>query len=276
MFQIMPVLYEAEYKQKAAHARVLEIEYLNTKALLDKGVVSENELALAKAHLDEAQAEAQLAKAHVDFTRIRAPFTGIMDRLHVRNGSLVEEGEVLATLSDNASMWVYFNVPEAEYLALQTADTVNDARMAELTLANGMTFPHKGVITTIEADFDNTTGNIAYRATFPNPSGLLRHGETGNIVIKQALPGTMLIPQKATFEVLDKKYVYTVDTAGIVQQRLVHIQAELPHLYAVDHGVTAGERVLLEGLRKVRPGQRINAQLLDSRAAWKSLQVVAE
>src|SRR6185369_12283190 len=93
-----------------------EIEYQNTKSLADSNVVSKNELALAKAKLDKAKAEQSLAQTHLQFTEIRAPFDGIMDHFYVRLGSLVNEGDLLTTLSDNSKMWVYFNVPEAEYL----------------------------------------------------------------------------------------------------------------------------------------------------------------
>src|ERR1700740_2160147 len=116
MFQIMPMLYQAELQKAQAEADFVEIEYLNTKRLADSNVVSPNELALAKAKFDKANAELSLAQTHLEFTQIKAPFDGIMDHFHVRTGSLVDEGDLLTTLSDNSEMWVYFNVPEAEYL----------------------------------------------------------------------------------------------------------------------------------------------------------------
>ncbi|MBX7203752.1 MAG: efflux RND transporter periplasmic adaptor subunit, partial [Bacteroidia bacterium] len=116
MFQIMPVIYNAEYQKAQAETNYAEIEYQNTKQLADQNVVSATELAMVKAKLDKAKAEQALAQAHLKFTEIRAPFNGIMDHLQVRLGSLVDEGDLLTTLSDNSEMWVYFNVPEAEYL----------------------------------------------------------------------------------------------------------------------------------------------------------------
>ena len=116
MFQIMPLLYKAELQRAEAEAKFAEIEYLNTKQLADGNEVSPSELALAKAKFDKAKAEVSLAAVHLSFTEIKAPFNGIMDRFNVRLGSLVDEGDLLTTLSDNSEMWVYFNVPEAEYL----------------------------------------------------------------------------------------------------------------------------------------------------------------
>src|SRR5690606_17166889 len=109
LFKIMPKIYEAEVKKAKAEARLAEIEYQNTKKLADNGVVAPNELAMAGAKLDMAKAELALAAVHLQFTEIKAPFDGIIDRFHLKLGSLVEEGDLLTTLSDNSKMWVYFN-----------------------------------------------------------------------------------------------------------------------------------------------------------------------
>src|SRR5437879_4279706 len=100
MFQIMPLMYKAELQKAEAEAKFAEIEYLNTKQLADSNVVSVNELALAKAKFDKAKAEVSLAQVHLGFTEIKAPFDGIMDRFQVRLGSLVDEGDLLTTMSD--------------------------------------------------------------------------------------------------------------------------------------------------------------------------------
>lgn len=182
MFQIMPLLYQAELQKAQAEYNFSEIEYKNTKNLADSNIVSPNELALAKAHLDKVKADLALAQTHLDFTNIRAPFDGIMGRFNVRLGSLVDEGELLTTLSDNSKMWVYFNVPESEYLDYVKKVKSDSTLKVKLKMANNDLFDYYGKVETIEADFNNETGNIAFRATFPNPKGILRHGETGNIL----------------------------------------------------------------------------------------------
>lgn len=276
MFQIMPVIYQAEYQQTQAEAKVSEIEYLNTKSLADNNVVSQNELAMAKAKYDHALARVALAKAHLEFTRISAPFNGIMNRLQVRNGSLLEEGDMLAALSDNSSMWVYFNVPEAQYLNYKTGVDRGAQESVRLKMANGEVFDHPGMVTTIEADFNNETGNIAFRATFPNPGGLLRHGETGNILMTEPLKGALMIPQKATFEVLDKKYVYVVGNDHVVHARPITIRAELPHVYVIKDGLNEGDRILLEGLRKVKENEKISSKYVTPQEALGALDLYAE
>lgn len=260
MFQIMPSIYEAEMQKSQAEVSFAEIEYQNTKALADSNIVSKNELALAKAQLDKAKAELSLAQAHLGFTEIRAPFDGIVDRFHVRLGSLVDEGELLTSLSDNSKMWVYFNVPEAEYLDFITASKSDSLTKVQLLMANHEVFEQSGIVSTIEADFNNETGNIAFRATFENPKSVLRHGETGNILMPVPLKNALLIPQKATFEILDKKYVYVVDAKGVVHSREITVGAELPHIYQVTSGLAESDKILVEGLRKVKNEQEIQSE----------------
>lgn len=276
MFQIMPMLYKAEMQKAQAEANFAEIEYQNTKSLADSNVVAPNELALAKAKFDKAKAELALAQVHLGFTEIRAPFDGIMDHFRVRLGSLVDEGDLLTTLSDNSKMWVYFNVPEAEYLEYKVKAKKDSLMKVNLVMANHQPFGYIGVVQAIEADFNNETGNIAFRATFPNPDGLLRHGGTGNIQMLTPLKNAMLIPQKATFEVLEKKYVYVVGDDNIVRSREITIAAELPHLFVVKSGLKPDEKILLEGLRLVRENEKIHYTLMKPDSVIAHLDLYAE
>lgn len=272
LFQIMPVIYQAEMKKALAEVSFAEIEYVNTKTLADSNIVSQNELALSKAMLDKARAELALAQAHLGFTEIRAPFNGIVGRFNdVRLGSLVEEGELLTTLSDNSNMWVYFNVPEAEYLEYASRPKSEKPLQVKLQLANNAIFHEEGVVETIEADFNNETGNIAFRATFKNPTGLLRNGETGNILMPVYLNDALIIPQKATFEILDKKFVFVADADSVVRSREIQISAEMSHLYTVAGGLQETDRILVEGLRRVKNGQKIKYDFVELQKIMKEL-----
>ena len=276
LFQIMPKLYEAEMQKAKAEASFAEIEYQNTKRLADGNVVSPNELAMAKAKLDKANAELSLAQVHLEFTQIRAPFDGIVDKFHVRLGSLVEEGDLLTTLSNNSEMWVYYNVPEAEYLDFKAEQKNNTKPVVNLLMANNKYFEYPGIVETIEADFNNETGNISFRATFQNPKGLLRHGETGNIHVSIPFKDAMLIPQKATFEVLDKKYVYVIDKNNQVKSREIVLAAELPHLFIVKEGLAVEDKILLEGLRLVKENEKIAYKLEKPETVLSHLELYAE
>ena len=261
MFKIMPNIYQAELLKTQAEAQKTNIEYLNTKGLADKNIVSANELALAKAKLDKAKAEVNMAETRLGFTDIKAPFEGIMDHLVVRVGSLLDEGALLTTLSDVSQLWVYFNVPEAQYLDFKTHKKDKIGETVQLKMADGEIFNQTGVIEAIVGDFNNASGNIQFRALFANPDKILRHGETGTILMAKPYPNAMLIPQKATFEIMDKTYVYVVNKEEKVEQRLIHIEAELPQLFIVKDGVNDSDRILLEGIRKVRPGEKVTIDL---------------
>lgn len=275
MFQIMPLIYQAELQKAEAEANYAEIEYKNTKSLADSKVVSPNELALAKAKFDKAKAELALAQVHLSFTEIRAPFDGIMDKFYVRLGSLVDEGDLLTTISDNSKMWVYFNVPEAEYLNYKKLNG-KDPMKVNLLMANNEFFEYGGLVETIEADFNNETGNIAFRATFPNPKGLLRHGETGNIEMSTPLKNALIIPQKATFEVLEKKYVFVVDKNNVVKQKEITIASEMPDIYIVKQGLSETDRIIVEGIRKVSDGEKIKYEYQDPKYVMSHLSVYVE
>jgi membrane fusion protein, multidrug efflux system len=276
MFQIMPTMYQAELQKARAEASFTQIEYQNTKKLAESNIVSPNELAMAKAKLNKANAEVAIAQVHLGFTQIKAPFDGIMDHFQVRLGSLVDEGDLLTTLSDNSQMWVYFNVPEAEYLDYKTSLENRNRTKVKLEMANQQVFEYPGEVKTIEADFNNETGNIAFRATFPNPKGLLRHGETGNILMEVPMKNALLIPQKATFEVLDKKYVYVVGNDNVIRSKEIIIAAELPHIFVVQKGLTPKDKILLEGLRLVRENEKIHPKFVEPKSVMSQLELYAE
>lgn len=258
MFKIVPTLYQARYDAEKAEAELAKLELNNTSRLLQNHVVSENEVALYKAKLAKAEANANLAEAELNFTEVKTPFDGIVDRLHSQLGSLIAEGDVLTTLSDNSVMWVYFNVPEARYLEyMADRDQHREAPQIELVLANGETFPQFGKIGAIEAQFNNETGNISFRADFDNPEHLLRHGQTGNVLIHRTSTDAIVIPQRATFEVLDKKYVFVLGKDNVAHQQEIKIKNELEDIYVIESGVAPDDKIILDGVQQVTDGQKV-------------------
>lgn len=277
LFKIMPKVYEAELEKAQAEAQAAEIELQNTKSLADKNVVSKNELAMAQANLAKAKAELSLAKVHLAFTDIKAPFDGIIDRLPLKLGSLVDEGELLTSLSDNRQMYVYFNVSEPEYLNYEEGVKEKKGKMpVNLLMANSEVFKHTGNVETIESEFNNETGNIAFRATFPNPEGLLRHGETGKVQMVVPLKNAIVIPQKATFEIQDKHYVFIVDKDSRVKSTEITVAAEMPDLYVVGDGLSETDKILLEGVQKVRDNDKITYEFEEPAKVISHLRLKAE
>lgn len=190
---------------------------------------------------------------------IKAPFDGVVDHLPHPQGSLVQKSETLTTLFDNSLMWVYFNVPEARYLEYKSAnlDQHKDDMKIELVLANGNKFDQSGKLGAIGAEFNRATGSVAFRADFPNPERLLRHGQTGTVLISQVQNDAIVIPQRATFEALDKRYVYVVDKDDVAHQREIVIQNELEDLFVIKKGVGVGDKIVLQGFRLVKDGDKV-------------------
>lgn len=277
LFKVIPAVYQAKLDAENAEARIAQLEFNYTKKLFDDRVVSQNEVALLDAKLARAKAKADLAAAELNFATIKAPFDGIVDRLLHQHGSLVEEGEVLTTLSDNSVMWVYFNMPEARYLEyMSNHEQHRDEPTVELMLANGEKFAHAGRIGAIEADFNNETGNIPFRADFPNPDRVLRHGQTGTIMLSRQRPDSIVIPQRATFEVLDKRYVFVVDQENIARQREIVVVNELDDVFVVGKGLGVDDRIVLEGVRQLRDGDAVECEHLAAEHVAANLKYHAE
>ena len=287
MFTLVPTLYQAKLDAEVAVKDIAQLELNNTKSLATKNAVSANEVKLYEAKLAQAQAKAKQEEAELYFTIYRAPFDGIMNRLLEQKGSLVEKGDILTTLSDNSVMWVYFNVPEARYLEYEAVQGKRDPEhpgklkladsRIELVLADGSTFNQTaGDVLTVEGSFDNQTGNISFRADFPNPDGLLRHGQTGDVLIHRTLHHVLVIPLRATFEVLDKRYVYVVGEDHVVHQRLITIQHELEDVFVIKNGLDADDRIVLEGVRQVQDGQQVDYETRAPEVALRNQKYHAE
>ncbi|MBP2618870.1 membrane fusion protein (multidrug efflux system) [Chryseobacterium jejuense] len=276
LFRIMPKLYQAELLKAKAEVEQASIELKNATTLAGNNIVSKNEKAMAKAKLDAANAEMKLAQIHLSFTDIKAPFSGIINRIPLKLGSLVDEGDLLTSLSDNTSIYTYFNVSEPEYLSYQTHAADRGSNQVSLITANGETYSQKGEIQTIEGEFDNETGNIAFRAKFPNPDKLLRNGETGKVQMTMPVHNALIIPQKVTYEIQDQKYVFVIDKNGTAKSRNIKIAYELPDLYVVSSGISKGDQILLEGVQKVKDDQKVKTKFQDPKKVLQSLKLKAE
>ncbi|NIG51874.1 efflux RND transporter periplasmic adaptor subunit [Chitinophaga sp. Cy-1792] len=258
LFRMMPKMYEAELLKAEAEAKAAEVELQNTKMLAEKNIISKNEQTVAQTKLDQARAEIAMAKLHLGFTEIKAPFDGIIDRIPKKPGSLVDDGELLTSLSDNSQMFAYFNVSEPEYLDYETNLKSRGDNKVNLLLANNTQLKYTGEVTTVEGEFNNETGNIAFRAKFPNPDKLLKNGETGKVLMNMPLKNALLIPQKATYEIQDKVYVFLVDKDGNVKSRLITVGSRMPDLYVVTDGLAESDRILLDGVQKTKDDDKIN------------------
>lgn len=268
----------AHLKNAVAELKVTEVELKNVRNLVEKKVVSETELEMARAKKEaieakilEAKAAVSIAELQISYSQIKAPFDGVINRIPYKVGSLVDEGTLLTTLSNNKEMFAYFNVSEKEFLRFSRSNELTKQNQLSLLLADNTPFKYKGHIETAETEIDKTTGNIAIRVRFPNPEYLLKHGATGKIILNGVLDDALVIPQKSTFEVQDKVNVFVTDSKNIVRTRTVEVLWRLPHLYVIGAGLSTGDKVIFEGMQLVKEGDSIQTQPVDLRSLLPQL-----
>lgn len=260
----------ANYKSLIAELKVAEVELKNTKTLSQKNIVSSSELDMAiarkeaiEAKLEEAKSAISIAQLNLSFTQVKAPFTGVINRIPFKTGSLVLEGDLLTTISNNTEVFAYFNVSEKEFIDLVRKNDKGAMEDVQLLMANNEYFQYKGKIETVENEIDPETGNIAFRARFRNPNHILKHGSSGKILMQESLKQAMIIPQKATFEIQDKTFVYVVDNNNVVRSKQVKPRLRMPHLYVIASGVSANDRFIYEGIQHVKDGDKITPQIIS-------------
>ncbi len=264
----------AMLKSAIADAKTAEVDLQNAKRLVAKNVISQTEADLAQAKLEAATARIDEAKAHessaklqLSYTEIRAPFDGLIDRLPKRVGSLIDEGDLLTSISDADEVFAYFNLSEPEYLDYVQSNKSNRRSEVRLVLANNDIYDETGVIETLEAKINPGTGNIAFRARFPNPDGMLKHGSSGKVLIPKKLKNAMLVPQKCTFEIQGDIYVYTVDDANTARMKAISTSHRLPHLFVVESGLKPTDKIIYEGIQLIKEGDPITPVTQEEQAA---------
>ena len=260
-----------------ADAKATEVEVDRVKLLVDRNVVSASELEVAKAKLaadrasiDEERTAVQSAENHLSWTQIRAPFDGMIDRIPLKPGSLIDEGTLLTSLSDISSMYAYFSRPENEYL--QYARARENARQmssdsVKLVLADGSNYGFRGKIETLEAEIEQNTGSIDFRARFPNPQKLLRHGASGKLYLATRAGNVLLVPQKSVFDIQDKSYVYLLDKDNKLHMHSFVPLTRFSHYYIVKEGLKADDRILYEGVQRVKDGMTIRPKAVGADGA---------
>ncbi len=281
-FKIMLTRAQAALSNATAAAKATELEVERVKLLVDKKVISKSELEVAKAKLtadnatiEEARTAVQSAKNHIAYTYIRAPFAGVINRIPLKAGSLIDEGTLLTNLSDISSMYAYFSFPENEYLQYErTKNTSPDKDNNEVTLvlSDGSQYKHPGKIETIDGEIEQTTGSIDFRARFPNPQKLLRHGATGKIFIEHSANNVVMVPQQSVFNIQDKNYVYIVDSSNKLHTQIFTASNRLDKFYIVKEGLKAGDRILYEGAQNAHDGMIIKPQQISADKAMLAMK----
>lgn len=282
LFLIDPVQYEAAVNVARAAVNVAQANVStakltaeNKRELAKKNIISEYDLQMAENTLASqeaalAQAQAQLINAenNLSYTKVTSPSDGVVGTFPYRVGSLVSPSSAtpLTTVSDISEMYVYFSMNEKQVLDMirqangSTTDILNELPEVELQLADGTIYSEKGKISTLSGVIDQTTGAASIRATFKNPEQLLRSGGSGNIMIPVKNEAAIIIPQKTTYELQDKKFVFVVtDSSTVVSTEIKVLPQTDGQQYIVSSGLKPGDRIVAEGVgTSVRNGMKIN------------------
>ena len=281
LFTLDQVQYQAAVDQAQASvnsAKVAvsnaQIQADNQKRLYDKNIISEsqyvtsaNQLSQAKAALAQAEAALASARKNLSYTVVTSPSDGVVGSIPNREGSLASpsSAQPLTTVSENKQVYAYFSLNEKELLKLtdngaKSVDAAINAMPAvKLQLADGTVYPLEGKIATVSGVINNTTGAASVRAIFNNENGMLRSGSTGQIIIPEVSDAAIVIPQKATQEIQDKKFAYVVnDSNKVVATPITVLGVNDGHNYVVTSGLNPGDVIVIEGVgTKVRDGGMI-------------------
>lgn len=255
----------------------------NKKLLFDKNIISEyeyqlalNQLSTAKAQLANAQAALTSARKNLSYTVVTAPVSGYVGSIPGREGTLASPSmaQPLTTVSDNSEVYAYFSLTEKDILELTEGKgslnaAVNAMPMVKLRLADGSVYPIEGKVATVSGVIDSSTGASSVRARFANPDGVLRSGSTGQIIIPNRMDNVISIPQKATYEVQDRRFVYVLnDSNKTVPTNITVSPLNDGKNFIVTGGLQPGQRVVIEGIgTKVQPGMEIKPVDAAAKAA---------
>ncbi len=289
LFQIDPTQYKAAFDQaKAAVAsakanlETVTSTEANKKLLHEQQIISDfeyqtakNNLLSAKASLAQAEASYAAAKQNLGFCTVTSPSDGVIGTFPYRVGALVSPSvaEALTTVSQIGDMYVYFSMTEKQLLNLTRAggtlkEQLEKMPAVQLQLADGSIYNEKGKIDAVSGVIDQTTGSVSMRAIFPNKQNILRSGGMANVVFPYTMENVILIPQSATQEIQDKKFVYVLQG----DNTLKHTEVKISNLndgkhYIVTGGLKDGDKIVVEGIQNLQDGQKITPMTPAEREA---------
>jgi len=277
---------KANLQSAQASLQRAQVELDRLTPLVQNNVISDVQLKTAQANYDAAKAAVAQTKAmvnaaeiNVGYTLIKAPVSGYIGKIPFKTGALVgkSETEPLTVLSDVSEVYAYFSLSENDYINFKNqfeGNTIEEKLKhvppVELLLADDSLYAVKGKIETVEGQFDETTGSISFRATFPNAAGILRTGNTGKIRIPKLYTSALVVPQESTFEIQDKVFVYVVNDSNKVAGTPINVSGKTANYYFIDKGLTPGEKIVFQGGSNLQDGMAINPQLISTDSLLKT------
>ena len=290
LFKINEQPYRAALNNALANLHAAEAAQGNAQIEVDKltplvanKVVSDYQLKtaktafqVAKANIESAKANVSTAQINLGYTLIKAPVSGYIGRLLKKQGSLVapQDVEALTELSDVHNVHVYFSLGEKDFVSFKEqypGETLKDKLKrlppVSLLLADGSEYARQGKIDVIDGQFDKTTGAITVRASFSNPQGLLRSGNTGKVRLSLQHTDAIIIPESATIEMQDKVFVFALADSNKVKKLPITIVGKSGTNYLVKDGIKAGDQIVLSGIDHLQEGTVIHPEKAADKVA---------
>ena len=288
LFIIDQVPYRAALKTATANVEAAraatstaELTYKSNKELYAQKVVSEfslktaeNSYLTAKAQLAQAEAQEISARNNLSYTEVKSPSDGVVGALPYRAGALVSANipYPLTTVSDNSDMYVYFSMTENQLLGLirqygSKEEVLKNMPAIDLQLNDKSAYSERGQIESISGVIDRSTGTVSLRAVFPNKEGLLHSGGAGNVIVPVQKTAALTIPQAATFEIQDKRYVYKVVDGKAQSSQVQVTRVNGGREFIVDEGLAPGDVIVAEGVGLLREGTPVKAKAAQTPVA---------
>lgn len=279
LFIIDPTQYEAavrtakaavETAKAAKNTQKMTVD--NKRELNKKQIISdydlsmaENALTQAEAQLSQAQAQLVAAKQNLSFTQVTSPSNGVINNIPYRLGALVSPSiqTPMTTVSEIGDVYVYFSMTEKELLTMTKTgglmkDEIDKIPTVKLELIDGTIYETEGKVDAITGVIDQSTGSVTMRALFPNKGNILRSGGTAKVVIPYTMDNVINIPQTATVEIQDKKFVYVLQPDNTVKYTEINIfNLDNGKEYLVVSGLKPGDKIVIEGVQNLKDGQTI-------------------
>ncbi|MFB5946664.1 efflux RND transporter periplasmic adaptor subunit [Albibacterium profundi] len=293
LFRISAPQYEQEKRSAEAAVKIAEaavntaqMEVNKVRPLVEKNIISRYQLESAQFNLESQQAQLAQARANltnastnVGYTLITSPVNGVVGTLPYKIGSLVSSNtpQPLTTVSNITNIYAYFSINEKQMLEISGREAEGSARdnlanipQVSLILANGSQFPYPGRIETTSGLINTATGSISVRATFPNPGNVVRSGSSGVIIIPLELDSAIVIPQKSTYEIQGKKFVYQLQEDNTVTSKSITVMDnDDGQFYVVNAGLKPGDKIVMEGLATLRDGLNVQPVAVNADSLFK-------
>ena len=277
---------EADIKIAQANVNAAQMQVNKVRPLVEKDIISKFELESAQYTLQArqaalAQARATLANAKINlaYTSVTSPVNGVVGTIPYRIGSLVSSTTVqpLTTVSNIGNIFAYFSINEKQALdyAKNSPGTNLHQRLARippvtLILSTGTEFPQKGRIETASGLINTETGSVSVRATFPNPGNLVRSGSSAVVRIPRTVDSAILVPQKSTYEVQGKKFVYVLESTGNVRGAEIKVQdTNNGQYFVVQSGLNTGDKIVVEGVATLKDATLIKPRYINSDSVYQ-------